>query len=817
MARILRTTLLSSGIALTIGHGAAFAQSAADAKSAASPPSGGDIVVTAHRDAEKLSTVPAAVSVLTAATLKQAGIVTTEQIVGLTPGVTIVSNAAEVGDAQINIRGVNGARDAENSVALVVDGILKTNTAALNSYQGELQQVEILKGPQGAYYGRNAAAGAIIMATRKPGDRFEINGRGSLANHDSQNIEASVSGPITDTLGAVLFGNYHHTDGFYKDTGPIESARGHDIDNSRSWNIGGRVIYKPNDRLELDAKARYGKVLAGALNYNANFSLPAFAAALGNPLFNDDVNNHNFTFARDVVGKNWQTTTEASLRAIYDMGFATLTSWVAYSNVKEDLVADAATASFGRFNSTAACQASTAALYAQGYQLPPPQNLGPTPGASLFGPYTATTCDGYQYTLRNQKDISGEIRLASNSTGPLKWSVGGYYLHINRHYGTSINEDDGTGVTRSLYNAPGTPNQTSQDLDDRFKTNTYAGFGTLDYKPLEALKLSAALRYDREERHVTPLSPNAIDPVTGELINPGYGVGEVVQKSRTYSQWEPKLSIAWHAAQNLNLFADWGIGFKAGGFNSQGSSAIVNQYINQPLGVNIGITDDYKKEWSSAFEAGLKARMFDGALSLNLAAYNTEVHDMQFFEFIVGSFGVLRVVSNIDRVRLRGVEGDLNYRLMRGWDVYASANYVDSRIQKNSVRPNTVGNESPYTAKYTLNVGTQVIQPLNDRVSATFRADYRLTGPTWFHTIQDQSVPTLFGVEGNYAKTRRDAYGILDLRAGIQTKQWSLTAFSTNVTKTKYLAEVLTAPEFGGEFVSPGDGRTIGVELGFNF
>lgn len=76
---------------------------------------------------------------------------------------TIVTGTAEAGDTQINIRGINGARDAESSVALVVDGILKTNTAQLNQVQGTLRQVEILKGPQGALYGRNAAAGAIVL------------------------------------------------------------------------------------------------------------------------------------------------------------------------------------------------------------------------------------------------------------------------------------------------------------------------------------------------------------------------------------------------------------------------------------------------------------------------------------------------------------------------------------------------------------------------------------------------------------------------------------------------------------------------------
>ncbi|WP_174296520.1 TonB-dependent receptor [Sphingomonas bacterium] len=825
MTSLNQAAAVASGLALALASlSRAEAQAGPAPTGAKAAPDSDEVVVTARRQVENLRDVPASITVLTAATLRQAGVVTTEQIVDLTPGVTIVSNAAQVGDAQVNIRGINGARDAENSVALVVDGILKTNTAALNSYQGELQQVEVLKGPQGAYYGRNAAAGALILTTKKPGDRLEVDGKAYYANHDSENVQGSISGPVTDRLGAVLFGNFRHTDGFYRNTGPSPAARGDTVDNYRGWNVGGRLVWTPTDRLEVDAKARYGEVRAGALDYDVVFSLPSFASALGSPKFNEDVNDHKtFTFNRDIAGVDRQRTKEASLRATLDLDWATLSGWGAYSDIDEDFVSDAAAASLGRFNATATCQASTAALFAAGVTLPAPQFLGPTPAASLFGPFGPTTCDGYQYTVRDQRDISTELRLASKSGRPLKWSIGGYYLHINRHFGTAINEDDGAGATRSLYNAPGTLNQTSQDLDDRFRTNVYAGFGSVDYSLATKLTLSAALRYDREERRVTPLSPNAVDPVTGGPVNPGFAVGAIVAKAKTYTQWEPKLAANYKFSDDLSVFADWGIGFKAGGFNSQGSAAIIDQYLNVPLGARISINDDYRSERSSAFEAGFKARALDGALQLDGAVYTTQVHDMQFFEFFTGGFGVLRVVSNIDRVRLTGVEASATYRLIPGWTVFASGNYVDSKIKSNRSRPDTVGNQSPYTARYTINAGTQLLRPLTSRYSGLLRVDYRLTGPTWFHTVQAQSERSVFDLVfpglgvANYADTRRNAFGIVNLRAGVQTPTLSVTAFAENVFNKTYLSEVIPSPEFGGSFVSPGDRRRIGIELGVNF
>ena len=184
-----------AALPLLIATPSAAQESTATSPEAASDMASGDdvITVTARRQTERLTDVPASVSVLTADNLADSGIVTTEQAIAFIPGVTIVSNAAQAGDAQINIRGVNGARDAENNVALVVDGILKTNTAAVNQYQGVLEQFEVLKGPQGAYYGRGATAGAIVMTTKKPSDYLEISGRASVATQNSQLGEMSIS------------------------------------------------------------------------------------------------------------------------------------------------------------------------------------------------------------------------------------------------------------------------------------------------------------------------------------------------------------------------------------------------------------------------------------------------------------------------------------------------------------------------------------------------------------------------------------------------------------------------------------------------
>ena len=812
------------------------------------PPAGDDnaIIVTARRQSETLAEVPAAVTVFTVETLDRAGIERADEFVQLTPGVTIVSGTAEAGDTQINIRGINGARDAESSVALVVDGILKTNTAQLNQDQGTLRQIEILKGPQGALYGRNAAAGAIVIQTLKPGDFLEGGMQVSAAEDNTYSANGYISTPIGNSAGFVLSGSYFTTDGFYFN----RFLNSNSVDDQEIWSVDGRFVADLGPDTEIDVKARYADLSGASIAYNAAFQLPNFAGV--DPAFFEDVNEHPFGFYSNIRPTNDQETFEFSAKVDHDFGGVELTAWALYSDVDQSLTADGTSADFARFTfpgatdasvaASNACFASTAAL--TGFPLNPPTFIGETPvpfifdpvNGSTFGPYSPSTCDGTQYQIREQSDISAEIRLASNTDGPFQWQVGAYYLHIDREVGVSLGADLGEGVLRQLYNAPGSSNPTTQLFNDDFSTDVYAAFASADFEVTDRFEIGLAARYDIEDRTARNLAPTVFDPFTGGPINPGQQVIDgVVQpipdQSATFRQLQPKVSLSYELSDNINLFANWGIGFKSGGFNNQGSSAIVDQAFNQFIGTNVLIEDIYRKETSSAFEAGLKSAFANGRVTFDLAGYYTEIDDMQFFEFFVGPFGLLRVVSNIDEVEVYGVEANMNFEVVEGWDFFGSVNLNESEILANASRPITVGNESPYTADYTINLGTQIEAPLADAFDLIVRADYRITGPTWFHTVQDNTSPTLFSGllpdsalmlpafvgDADYSITEREAFGVLDLRVGLEGENWNLTAFADNLLNREFLNEVIPAIEFGGSFLSPGTLRRFGVELGYNF
>ena len=262
-----------------------------------------EIVVTARRRSESLQDVPGTVTALTTGVLESAGVRRAEDFIALTPGVTMV-NAAEVADTQVNIRGFNGARDAETSFAFVVDGILHTNPAAFNREYTNLQQIEVFKGPQGAIYGRSAAAGAIIVTTDKPGNESKFDGRVSFAEDNTFGGFLSYSGPlIEDQLYFNLSADYRESDGFYRNSFQSNAPI---VDAFESSNIQGRLVWDASESLSIDTKFRYGEVDASSIVFNSIFHLPVLAAAFANPAAFQDSNDFEFLFQPNIVSDNDQ-------------------------------------------------------------------------------------------------------------------------------------------------------------------------------------------------------------------------------------------------------------------------------------------------------------------------------------------------------------------------------------------------------------------------------------------------------------------------------------------------------------------------------
>ena len=234
-----------------------------------------EIIVTARQREETLRDVPGTVRVLTSEDIERSGIQRAEDFIYMTPGVSIV-DTAEVGDTQVNIRGINGARDAENSYALIVDGVLMTNPAALNREYANLRQIEVLKGPQGALYGRNAAAGAIIISTEKPGSEQGGYLKVSGAGDSTWLYSGAIEGALAENMNYRLQGDYRSTKGFYENTYLNQDDI---VDDYRGYNVNARLTWDPSEATSWDFKFRYGEVDAALDHLQRRLSPAAVRAA----------------------------------------------------------------------------------------------------------------------------------------------------------------------------------------------------------------------------------------------------------------------------------------------------------------------------------------------------------------------------------------------------------------------------------------------------------------------------------------------------------------------------------------------------------
>lgn len=806
-----------------------------------------EIIVTARQQNESLKDVPASISVLSSDTIESTKARVAVDFVNLASGVTIQTATTDPSDVSINIRGLNSPRDAENNIALVVDGVLKTSIASTNEPQGAIAQVEILKGPQGAIYGRNASAGAIVITTKRPTYSLSGEVKGRMANDNTHLISGLLTGPITENIGFALNAEWTKSDGYYRNTfvgsdlhQEVYGYRGDpaSVDSYDKLNVFGRVLLEPSYDTEIDLKANFGRSRGGALSFNAVFQIPALVQAFDDPIFNAPVSDHKFIFTDNTEAKHWQRTYGASMRLRQHFDFGTLIGVVAYNNNKNEYIAGGTSGAFGFFDNEPNCIRTRPATAGVVNQAPF------TEYNAAFGfamPYSPSTCDGIQGNRRTQTDVVTELRLTGGEGSPLNWQLGGGYIFIDRRVCVNLTLDTGLGGTRECFTTD--PRFPTENLtDDDYRTNVYSVFAAADWDASETLRLGAALRYDIEARdRINNVPINARtrwvgNPRTGfpigtattpanYFLNPGLDpaynpTGVIAPISETFEQLQPKITITYKPNSDLTIFGNWGIGFKAGGFNPAGTEAIINGYFNPPppngISAGIAVPDLIKKETNSAFEIGAKGRAW-GALNFEVVGFLTNVKNMQFFEFFVGDFGLLRSTSNIDKVQIYGLEASLDYKVSSGLKLFANGNLTESKIKRNSGRPYTVGNKSPATPDFTINGGMQMDVPVSNAVSLFSRLDIRVVGPTPFHTVQNNTTPTVFGLPANYKNSTRETFATVNARVGTEIGDFSISAFATNLFNKQFVEDVVIAPEFGGDFIAGGALRRFGVDVAYKF
>ena len=789
-----------------------------------------EVVVSARKVNESVQDVPIAMSVFTSSDIEDAGIERPEDFIALTPNV-VMANTVNVGDTLVTIRGLTSTRDAESNFAFVVDGVLQTNPNAFNRELLDIAQIEVLKGPQGALYGRNATSGAILITTKAPSEESESTAVIGMGINNSSKLQYVNSRKMGDNVYTRFSVSTRETDGEH--TNVYSNLK--NVDFFEDTTIRSRILVDNGDS-SWDFRAGVSEASGGTINFNAVFALPAFQG-FGTPgadQFFKDVNNHQFTYKFNVPPVNEQETADISLKYTEDLGDGRELSVIAaYNHLEEFLLSDGTSGAFGGYFGVPSCAASkTASNLALINSLPPgfsfaAPGTAPSGANSVLGPYLPHTCDGYQFQSRDQDDVSLEVKLTSDQNQSTRWLVGGYIAEIERDVAVSYGADLGQGFEYKSYVPATGKNPTDLAFDDSFTTDVLSVFGQYSIDLSNVTELSLEGRYDKESRSVdnnVPARSSALYYGGGAPINPAMTAGgsKIPSRSKSFDQFQPKISITT-SAENTTVYASYGVGFRSGGFNSSGSAALINSQLNIPVAAGLGVSDTYNKEVSKSFEVGFKGRYLDGRLAVNGALFQTEVDDNQFFEFFAGPWGLLRVVTSIDALDISGSELDFKYALTDNLRLDGGVGFTDGEIKENTHRPGTVGNNAPLAPEHTYNLGIQYETAFSANYDLIIRMDYMEVGETWFHTVQNNQQPSVWGallgfpVASDMSKSVRDAYSLIDLRASLLGEKLSLTLWGRNIGDEEYLAEVIPAPEFGGSFIHQAPFATYGLDLKYNF
>ncbi|MBU7578894.1 MAG: TonB-dependent receptor [Porphyrobacter sp.] len=694
------------------------------------------IVVTSLRRTETLQDTPAAVTAFDSQAIQNAGIERPADFIALTPNVSLVETQ-NAGNAFVIIRGITQNRNSEPSVAVIVDGVQQVNPAQFNQDLFDIEQIEVLKGPQGGLYGRNAIGGAIIITTKAPTDEFAGNFTAGVDNGFGYFLRGGISGPLAENVKFRIAGSWYDTDGFINNAFLNEKA-----DPVQDFSLRGSLVLEATDQLTIDLRASMNQLRTQGLYYNIVADVNDIAPVLVNNPGQNDRDIYNVALKVEYAGDN-----------------AVLTSVSSYDTLKEVLTGDA-------------------------FDFKPiPQSFFFNLFEFLFGPGNGFDLNQSQYL--NVKAFSQEVRLASPEDGrAFNWMVGGYLIDTTRFISTGNMIDTGNGVF-PVFRSPSTNplNPQFSYLADGQENFAWALFANAGYEFSPEFRVDASLRYDRDRRRQTTLTPQAFLPNVPGV--PQARSGEV--RTVKFDDWQPKITLTYEPTPDLTIYGGYSRGFRSGGFNQTGVGA---ESVNAGI---VGVGDIFQAETADTFEVGAKAQL--GPVRLAGAAYTTKSENSYFFVFLAQSS--TQNLGNIPETRINGFELEASAEILPDFDINAAIGVTDSEI-KAFPDATVIGNEAPQISRYTLNLGAQYAGALSDTMDGLFRVDYRRTGKTWWEPFNT---------------TVREPVDIVDARAGVKFDNGvSITAFAQNLFNEIYNAEF--SP---GGFVFRARPRRYGVEVGYKF
>jgi outer membrane receptor protein involved in Fe transport len=765
-----------------------------------------EIIVTAQRRSQSIQDVPLAVSAFSEQTLERAGINDIKDLAILSPSIVVTSTQAETAGTTIRIRGVGTTGDnvgLESSVAVFIDGVYRNRNNVALTDLGNIERIEVLRGPQGTLFGKNASAGSIQVITRGP-DTEELRAYGNVSagTFDFTQVQAGITGPVAgDRLALRLDGTTTQRDGFVRDI----ANPGIEYNDRDRWLLRGQLSSQITDALKLriiaDISERDENCCA-AVTTVAGPTAAAIAAA-GGQLINPA---RPFDFAMTSnPGRGYRSQVEEqgiSAEFTWDAGIGELTSITAWRN----------------------------------WEASRSQDIDFTSADVLFRP------DG---SRNDFETVTQELRLAGQA-GRLDWLVGAFYVNEDlaldepirvgtgyEAFGNVLLAASGAPSLSVLTGlAPGSVFTAGQGIvSDLFEqeSDSYALFTHNIFAFTDRLAGIVGLRYTTEEKDLdadltvnNPACLAAVDRLLTGTIPPAAGPAVIripclplinplvngdYSGSRTDREWTGTVGLSYDVTADWLAYVSYSRGYKAGGFNLD-RAGLQNPLVPPPVGGAPTVDDlEFDPEIVTSFEVGTKGPLWDDRVQLAVTAYYATFDDFQLNLFT----GLNFLVLNLDEVISQGVEVEFQVAPTEGLTLSGGVAYTDASYDDGNPDPidPTNGQPIPLAGGRLTNApywaATAVAnyeRPIGEGLKGFVNVNYRFNGDMNTGSDLDR-------------EKRQASFSLWDLRLGLGDAdgRWTFEVWGQNLFDQNYQQVAIDAP-LQGSGTGPGSTQTFSAFLG---
>ncbi|MEH3107525.1 MAG: TonB-dependent receptor [Sphingomonas fennica] len=760
----------------------------------------GEIVVTAQKRTERLQDVPLAVTAVGGDALASRQINDSASLVQAVPSLTFQQGAQPL-NSSFRIRGIGTSlfsQGVESAVSVVVDGVVAARQAQGFADFADIERVEVLRGPQGTLFGRNATAGVLNVVTARPARDFEGRADFTIAEMGEYRAKGTMSGPLSETLRARITGYYNEVGGIVRNV-----VTNRDVNGQESWGARGKLEWDATPDLNFLLAADYRHVNADCCASTLIRADNPVIRQLTAPVVASPTNRQVAEDIDTFANTRQQT---YSLQGDWDLGPATITSITAFQKYKL-----ANNQPIDRIDSD------------------------PVLFVGAGSPYAAWPRNGGTVDLEN---FTQELRIGSNGSRDLTYVFGLYYSDLSIDRGFERRRAVcAAGIVGQPCAAP--IYQSSASLST-LKNESIAAFGQIEYRIVGGLKALGGLRVQHED--VSLFGTRRTPLVAGDQVFPNNAniQGRNATKDTAVTG---KAGLQYEFNRNAQVYGSFTHGYKGPGFDTE-------------ISASFGQLSSVEPETVDAYEIGFKGQTPDRTLSFSAAAFLADYSDLQVqanrSDPVTGITQF--VTTNAGSSRTKGVEVEATLRPADGFSINAAFTYAKATLDIDGLncplqfqlatvsptvsgtppvnrcfRSSTVVNGQTIVSGFQQNVrgGTLPASP-RVRVNLTPRYDRDLGGNLagFIQTTVNFQSRQNFSLEQD-PLLDQPAYTLIDLTIGLRDadNRWTISAFVKNLFDVNYFTAIghnslLATPASPNDLVSnfaKDADRYFGATLGVRF